>query len=172
MGTPLNTSRWLAALVALSALACREAPRQYCVETLCFEWSEEHATRSVGHKHKLSAAAWGSALIDVQSFEPGPNAPFSITSLQPRFARMRELTGTARSSSLREDTLAGRPALAEVAVIEWRGRTFRRETWLVPASPRWIAVDVTAPVADWDRDAVRLRGYITRARWETATAAR
>ena len=85
---------------------------------------------------------------------------------------MRELSGTARSSSLREDTLAGRPALAEVAVIEWRGREFRRETWLVPASPRWVAVDVTALVADWDRDAVRLRDYITRARWQTANGAR
>jgi hypothetical protein len=167
MGAPVNATRSLALLVALAVLGCREAPRQHCVETLCFEWSEEHATQTLGHKHKLTAAAWGAAWIDVQSFEPGPSAPFAIASLQTRFARMRELTATARSSSLREGALGARPALAEDAVIEWRGRAFRRMTWLVPATPRWVAVDVTAPESEWNRDAPRLRGYIERARWQS-----
>ena len=161
------------ALVTLSlsalVLSCREAPRRTCVETLCFEWSEPHTTRSSRRRHTLRSDAWDGAWIDVQSWEPGPNAPASIGALRTQFARLRELTAPARSTSRREGSVGGRPAAVEDAVIDWRGQAYRRVTLIVPAvsaGARWVSVDVTARVADWDRASPRVRRYIESARWE------
>lgn len=158
------------ALASVALLACRESPRRTCVESLCFEWAEAHETRSVEHKHKLTSPAWGGAWLDVQSWEPGPGAPSDVSSLQNALTRMRELTATARSSSMRAGTIGGLPAAVEDATIDWRGHSYRRVTWVVRRAPRWVAVDVTAPIADWERASPRVRAIVERATWEQPAA--
>lgn len=170
MGAPVSVARSLrsvALLGVLSSLACREAPHRTCVESLCFEWAEAHETQSQGHKHKLTSALWGGAWLDVQSWEPGPGAPTDIAGVQRSLSRMRELTATARTSTMASTTVAGTAAAVEDATIEWRGQRYRRMTWVIPRAPRWVAVDVTAPVAEWDRSAPRLRAMVAQAAWES-----
>lgn len=164
----LTRSLALSLALSLSALlpACREPARSVCVESLCFEWAEPHRLRSEGHKHTLSSDAWDGAWIDVQSWSPGPRAPTTPDALVEALSRLRALSGGAVSRTSQVSAFAGQPAVLEDVVLEWRGQRVRGQTWVVPRSPRWLSVDVTAREPDWNRASPRLLAYVARARWQ------
>ncbi len=165
----MTRSRFALSLsLTLSALspACREPARAVCVETVCFEWAEPHRARSEGHKHTLSSDSWDSAWIDVQSWAPGPRAPTTPDALLDALARLRVVSGGALSRTSQVSTFAGQPAVLEDVVLDWRGQRYRRQTWVVARSPRWLAVDVTARESDWNRASPRLLAYLHNARWQ------
>lgn len=132
---------------ALTPSACRNTTARTCVEGVCFELTGEVRALHADHKHNyrvVGRPGW----LDVQSFAISPMTRDTLDEGASMLER-RYRSIDAQQLHTSRTTLGAQPAVILDALRLYNGATYRRRTWLLVVDHRWLAIDVTAPDADF-----------------------
>lgn len=165
-GVPIARWTLVGSLAAASGTSCArgEVEVSRCVSDLCLRLSERTEVATRGDRHTFrppGASGW----IDVQVVRPGARGPATLEEAARTLARRHELAGFATLHRTGTANLGGRAVGVEDATITWRGRAYRRVTYLAPARGGWLAIDETAPADRFAQAHAQLEPLLRGARW-------